>query len=383
MTSPKITYSCAKCHLAIKGDTYSIPCAVCNGWFHRKCSGLSLENIKVIFHEQKTIGFNWKCLSCVPPSTPPINISTSSSNVNSSPAILSSSNTSSNLNTKPASDASYLNKSQSQERINNTTQLNEGSSHSNLTFSSNDMNLDVVLKLQSQIENLVTQNKLLNMIITEKDEKFRLCEENKTLLTNSLSYLQSENEMLKDKLSMISVNQSYEVPLAASAAVSSNKSIGKDMSSKNSRVENRSNKQQVNNSTSASSSAGSSKTISVVKSKSKILIGSGSNISSLKIVDPLKWIFVSRLHKDVNDNDLISFIRETFNYESPVVVRIKPAISTADRDYASFKIGVPVDTFNVMLSPSSWPAGMLIKEFQTSSKARFLVPRSTLTTNQI
>ncbi|HBK83118.1 MAG TPA: hypothetical protein DDZ41_05900 [Flavobacterium sp.] len=52
-----------------------------------------------------------------------------------------------------------------------------------------------------------------------------------------------------------------------------------------------------------------------------------------------------------------------------------------DINYVSFKIGVSVKNFDLLLQPSSWPVGVLIKEFvnyQRKSSEHFLIQRSAL-----
>lgn len=110
-----------------------------------------------------------------------------------------------------------------------------------------------------------------------------------------------------------------------------------------------------------------------------VIIGSGLQNSSLRTVEPLKWIFVSRLHKDIKDDDLNSFIMDKFAINEPKIVRMKRKLESNDRDYVSFKIGVPEDKFDQLLNASSWPSRILIKEFinyRPSSSNNFLVPRS-------
>ena len=120
--------------------------------------------------------------------------------------------------------------------------------------------------------------------------------------------------------------------------------------------------------------------------KKGIVIGCGALNSSLPVAVPLKWIFISRLHKDVADNDIKLFIVETFGINDPVLIRIKRKLENEERNYASFIVGVPEDSFDKLLNPSSWPKGTLVKEFVSyrNIKQNFLVPRSAfIPANQI
>ena len=95
-----------------------------------------------------------------------------------------------------------------------------------------------------------------------------------------------------------------------------------------------------------------------------VFIGNNNECNnSLRVVEPSKWIFISRLHKDIGNDDIKNYIMEKFKIEDVKVVRIKPRIEYEDINYVSFKIGVPVKNFDQLLQPSSWPVGVLIKEF--------------------
>ena len=113
---------------------------------------------------------------------------------------------------------------------------------------------------------------------------------------------------------------------------------------------------------------------------SNVIIGTNiESNNSLRVVEPSKWIFISRLHKDIVNDDLKNYILEKFKIDKVKIVRIKPRVE--DVDYVSFKIGVPVNNFDLLLQPVSWPAGVLIKEFvnyQRKSSERFLIQRSAL-----
>lgn len=115
-----------------------------------------------------------------------------------------------------------------------------------------------------------------------------------------------------------------------------------------------------------------------------VIIGSDTMNSSLRTVEPLKWLFISRLYKDVSAEDVKTFIQEKFGIIDGkfALVKMNPKLSIDEsREYVSFKLGVPNNNFEDLLNPSSWPAGVLIKEFVyrgNKSNRRFLVSRSAL-----
>lgn len=101
------------------------------------------------------------------------------------------------------------------------------------------------------------------------------------------------------------------------------------------------------------------------------IIGTGVSVDSLQVVEPRKTMFVSRLHKDVSEQDVLSYLKDKFNVEDVSCRRIVPRlINEADRNFSSFRINVPISCVDSLLQPSSWPFGSLIKEFVNYPKKR-------------
>ena len=81
----------------------------------------------------------------------------------------------------------------------------------------------------------------------------------------------------------------------------------------------------------------------------------------------------------MNDSDVSSYIENKFCIKDFVLTRIKQKLESENRNYASFKIGVPDYKYNEFLNSTSWPAGVLVKEFVIYHRNKnFLVPRSAL-----
>lgn len=192
----------------------------------------------------------------------------------------------------------------------------------------------------------------------------------------ALLTLNDASFVLNDKIDKII----KPLPLQSPSFVSQKKKIGtNDAPSRNTRS-NKSNEITCSSKNGDSSSLlSTTSTNSNNELKKKIIIGSGTLNSTLRTVEPLKWIFISRLHKDIHDDDLIAYIKNTFNISQLKLVRMQRKMDDDNRDYISFKIGVPENYFNQILDSSSWPSGVLIKEFinyRQISSNRFLVPRS-------
>lgn len=99
------------------------------------------------------------------------------------------------------------------------------------------------------------------------------------------------------------------------------------------------------------------------------IIGTGSG-GILRAVEPRKLIFVFRLHPDVTEANISQYLQDNFNLSEVFVHRFTPKLSdNYKQDYSSFKIKVSVTMFDKLMAPTSWPAGVLVKEFQNKTKS--------------
>lgn len=196
------------------------------------------------------------------------------------------------------------------------------------------------------------------------------------MLSSSIKTINETTTILNNKFESMTKPTPFQSPSIVSRAVT----YINDGPTRNTRSNSKQREKMMANvqSYNQSDNQSDNKSQSTKNTSSQIIIGSGSAISTLRTVEPLKWIFISRLHRDVTDDDMNAYIKETFNIEGFVIVRLKNNNSDT-RDYVSFKIGIPDTKFNELLASSSWPVGVLIKEFIMYRKNRFLVPRSALT----
>lgn len=83
---------------------------------------------------------------------------------------------------------------------------------------------------------------------------------------------------------------------------------------------------------------------------------------SIKTVERQSWLFVSRVHPDVGKDEVMTFLSgngvESANCEK---------LETKFNSYSSFKIGIPFDKLDLVLSPDFWPSGVLIRKFISKS----------------
>ena len=73
-----------------------------------------------------------------------------------------------------------------------------------------------------------------------------------------------------------------------------------------------------------------------------------------------KWLFVSRLGKDVKAEDVQGFLtsKATGNF---IVEKLTPRVP--DGGYSSFKVGVPQIAETTVISPEFWPSNIFVNRF--------------------
>ncbi len=310
MASQKTTYNCAKCLRAISSNSYCIGCYTCKGWFHKgECSGLSLDAMKLVLNEQTSTGYKWHCQSCSR-TIPPKNITASpSTNI----------------------------------LCNNSVVIDHTSSTVPHVKNKNG-NADV---------DLLNEISFLKQIIVEKDAKYELLRENKVLLEEKIMHLNQTITVLRQNKALLDFQQpettpSTDEPLSQPLVAEVLKSSSSIKSIK-----------LVNDS-------GSSNV------KESLIIGTGTEFTGLSASKTLKWIFVSRLNKSVTDDQVKNHVDGTLGIEDAICVKITSShLDDSSTNYASYKIGVPDLYFNTTMSSSSWPEGILIKEFRKRHQNKF------------
>lgn len=100
---------------------------------------------------------------------------------------------------------------------------------------------------------------------------------------------------------------------------------------------------------------------SVVSRNSSVIIG--KKLSTLKAVNKLSWIFVSRFTCDVTKTDIEDYLKDSnTGIEQFDCVELTTKYNT----YKSFKIGVPSNMISNVLNSDFWPEGILVKKFYVS-----------------
>ncbi|KAG8311293.1 hypothetical protein J6590_046753 [Homalodisca vitripennis] len=104
------------------------------------------------------------------------------------------------------------------------------------------------------------------------------------------------------------------------------------------------------------------------KNNSGFIIGRANSDETLKIVDKLRYLFVSRVGENVDSDSLKQYPKKKAegNY---VITKLK----NKRPGYSSYKVGVPISLWEKIFSPDFWPSGAFVNRFRyyrTNSSTR-------------
>lgn len=118
-----------------------------------------------------------------------------------------------------------------------------------------------------------------------------------------------------------------------------------------------------------------------------VVVGSADENSDLLVVEPRKLLVASLFHPSTESDNLAAFLKGKLNLPcESIVVRVHKLVPVGKDlttlDYVSFKVDVPGNLFDVLLSPSMWPKGVRVREFEHRPRkprtdAVFLPPATT------
>lgn len=108
-----------------------------------------------------------------------------------------------------------------------------------------------------------------------------------------------------------------------------------------------------------------------VAGKSSAVIGkplSPSVAKPTRSKSPRKTIWISRLHRDTSEEEILSYISDNLRVPVDDRVQVRKLVKR-DRDissysYVSFRITCPTTTFQTLLDADKWPSNCMIREFE-------------------
>lgn len=98
-------------------------------------------------------------------------------------------------------------------------------------------------------------------------------------------------------------------------------------------------------------------------SHNKLVVGTNADNFSLQVAKQLKWFFMSRVDSKSDVQCVSNYLETNLNITDAVVSKMG-----SRNGYSSFKFGVSEEFVSKMLLESSWPRGLLVKEFEIKSR---------------
>lgn len=97
--------------------------------------------------------------------------------------------------------------------------------------------------------------------------------------------------------------------------------------------------------------------------------GTNTNLSKLVATVPIAekkfWIYLSRIHPDVTNENILEMVKECVQCDEPpeVVKLVKKDVDMRSLRFISFKVGIDPKYQQKALSSDTWPAGIFFREF--------------------
>ena len=101
-----------------------------------------------------------------------------------------------------------------------------------------------------------------------------------------------------------------------------------------------------------------------------IITGTNANRSTAVVTVPVAenkfWIYLSRIHPDVSVDNIEQMVKECIQCAEPpeIVKLVKKDADLKSLRFVSFKVGFDPKLKATALSPSTWPTGILFREFE-------------------
>ena len=107
------------------------------------------------------------------------------------------------------------------------------------------------------------------------------------------------------------------------------------------------------------------KTVNRIRKRKKSSAFSGTSTNSdltLQICPKIshKWLFVSRMGKDVTTQDMENYLKSKASGDY-IVEKLVPRM--IDPNYSSFKVGVPLSVADTVIDPAFWPSKVFVNRF--------------------
>lgn len=88
------------------------------------------------------------------------------------------------------------------------------------------------------------------------------------------------------------------------------------------------------------------------------------------------WLYLSRIRPDVTNEEVLAMVRANLDTtQDPEVVKlVAKGTDTSSMTFVSFKVGLDPSLKTNALNPSTWPEGIMFREFEDNSAQNFRKP---------
>lgn len=258
------------------------------------------------------------------------------------------------------------------------------------------------------IKMLEMENTLLKRLLQEMTEKNQVLMENNSLLRGKITQMENQN-IHKKSYAQITDNQNNPVniinktnpitkpimrpqkenktdnqntdPSKVFQSTSVNKQLNLKTKNVNTQNQETINKQMEHELTNIDDVNGFKEVKYKVNKRHKVKTGTGINnnttFKSSKLNEDKKaWLFISRIHKDVTETDIIKFIANKGKVqENKISVKILNLRNNENIHYNSIMLGVPFEMKDIAYENDFWPTGIKYTRFDFKRGQHFLDKR--------
>lgn len=104
-----------------------------------------------------------------------------------------------------------------------------------------------------------------------------------------------------------------------------------------------------------------------------------ADVSVLTVPEPVElfWLYLSRIHPSVKPDAVEMLAKDCLQTNDPIkaIPLVKRGTDTSRMRFISYKIGIDPKLRDVSLDSSTWPKGILFREFEDNSSKNLWLPR--------
>jgi hypothetical protein len=106
----------------------------------------------------------------------------------------------------------------------------------------------------------------------------------------------------------------------------------------------------------------------------KVIVGTGAANNALIPVEPLQWLYVSRLDPSTSEESVVKLLSTAHNVPAANFTCIKLLPRMQNPSFISFKVGMSSELLSQSVVPDLWPIGVAVREFVNRPRSFFRPP---------